>query len=215
LNGCADVRYRSCRILSHARRVVTTALLSLEEQVGLVRRVGGGDGRAEEELVRIFRPRVLTMLRARLRDDDVARELASDVLMSVLFALRERRIHEPEKLIAYVHGTARNLANNYIRTRSRQPLELELSPEVAVVDPAEERERAERIDWVREELKRLDPTDRRILLLTLLESLKPGEIADRLGLSSEVVRARKSRALKKIVESTRARHETESRDHQG
>jgi len=215
LNGCAHVRYRSRWILSHARRVVTTALLSLEEQVGLVRRVGGGDGQAEEELVRIFRPRVLTMLRARLRNDDVARELASDVLMSVLFALRERRIQEPNKLIAYVHGTARNLANNYIRTRSRQPLELELSPEVAVVDPAEERERAERIDWVREELKRLDPTDRKILLFTLLESLKPGEIADRLGLSSEVVRARKSRALKKIVESTRARHETESRDHQG
>jgi RNA polymerase sigma-70 factor, ECF subfamily len=180
---------------------VTTALLSLEEQVVLVRRIGGGEEEAEEELVRIFRPRVLTMLRARLRNEEVAREVASDVLMSVLFALRKGRLDDPQKLIAYVHGTARNLANNYLRTRSRQPIETELSPEVAVVDPVEERERAERIDQVREELRRLDPTDRKILLLTLLEGLKPGEIADRLGLSSDVVRARKSRAVKKIVEN--------------
>jgi RNA polymerase sigma-70 factor (ECF subfamily) len=66
---------------------------------------------------------------------------------------------------------------------------------------------------VREELKQLDPTDRRILLLTLVEGLKPAEIADRLGLSAEVVRARKSRAVKKIVESTRTRHKPDARGH--
>lgn len=47
---------------------------------------------------------------------------------------------------------------------------------------------------------RLDPTDRTILLRTLLEGLKPGEIARDLGVSSEVVRTRKSRALKKVIE---------------
>jgi RNA polymerase sigma-70 factor (ECF subfamily) len=192
---------------------VTTTLLSVEEQRALVQRVAHGEAQAEEELVRVFRPRILIMLRARLRDGEAARELASDVLMSVLFALRQRRLDDPDKLIAYVHGTTRNLANNYIRARGRQPLHLELTPEVAVVDPTEERARTERIDWVREELKQLDATDRRILLLTLVEGLKPGEIADRLGLSAEVVRARKSRAVKKIVESTRARHKPDARGH--
>ena len=53
---------------------------------------------------------------------------------------------------------------------------------------------------VRRALGILDPTDRRILLMTLVEGLKPGEIGVRLGLTSEVVRARKSRALKKTID---------------
>jgi DNA-directed RNA polymerase specialized sigma24 family protein len=47
-----------------------------------------------------------------------------------------------------------------------------------------------------------------VLLLTLVDGLKPREIARRLGLSDEVVRARKSRALKKIIEFVRDRSRT-------
>ena len=53
---------------------------------------------------------------------------------------------------------------------------------------------------MRRALAVLDSTDRKILLLTLIEGLKPGEIGARLGLTSEVVRTRKSRALKKAAE---------------
>ena len=53
---------------------------------------------------------------------------------------------------------------------------------------------------MRRALATLDATDRKILLLTLVEGLKPGEIGARLGLTSEIVRARKSRALKKTIE---------------
>ena len=53
---------------------------------------------------------------------------------------------------------------------------------------------------VQQTLAVLDPTDRTILLLTLIEGLKPTEIGARLGMSSEVVRTRKSRALKKTAQ---------------
>ena len=52
---------------------------------------------------------------------------------------------------------------------------------------------------MRRALATLKATDRKILLLTLVEGLKPGEIGVRLALTAETVRARKSRALKKII----------------
>ena len=42
-------------------------------------------------------------------------------------------------------------------------------------------------------------SDRQILLLTLVDGMKPGEIAEQMGLTAEVVRARKSRAQKRVV----------------
>jgi DNA-directed RNA polymerase specialized sigma24 family protein len=53
---------------------------------------------------------------------------------------------------------------------------------------------------VRRALAGLAPTDRRILLLTLIEGLKPGEIAAHLGLTSDVVRTRKLRALRRTAD---------------
>jgi DNA-directed RNA polymerase specialized sigma24 family protein len=49
-------------------------------------------------------------------------------------------------------------------------------------------------------LSALGPADREVLLLTLVEGLKPGEIAVKTGLSPDVVRTRKSRALRRILE---------------
>ncbi len=39
-----------------------------------------------------------------------------------------------------------------------------------------------------------------MLLLTLVEGLKPGQIARKIGVSPDVARTRKSRALKRILE---------------
>jgi RNA polymerase sigma factor (sigma-70 family) len=47
---------------------------------------------------------------------------------------------------------------------------------------------------------RLPRQDQQVLFLSLAEGLKPGEIAARLGLSAEVVRQQKSRALKRLKE---------------
>ena len=65
---------------------------------------------------------------------------------------------------------------------------------------------------VRQALEQLDVTDQNILMRTLVGGEKPGEIAQRLGLSSEVVRQRKSRAVKKVSEYIRIRSRTRLRD---
>jgi DNA-directed RNA polymerase specialized sigma24 family protein len=46
----------------------------------------------------------------------------------------------------------------------------------------------------------LNPVDQAILQLTLVEGLKPGAIAQRLHLSPDVVRQRKVRATRKVVD---------------
>jgi RNA polymerase sigma-70 factor (ECF subfamily) len=178
------------------------ALLTPEQQSALAERIRSREPSAEEELVHLFSDRVVFLALARTRDPEAARDLKQDVLLAVVRALRNGHLREAERLTAFVYGTARNLINNYLRTRSRlreDPIDAALHL-ASTSDPVENSERAA---LVRRALAPLDSTDRKILLMTLVEGLKPGEIAARLGLRSEVVRTRKSRALKKTIETVK------------
>lgn len=163
----------------------------------IVRRAPSADARAEEELVERFHPGLLAHLTRRVRDREAARELANDVLMAVVQALRDGRIREPERLPGYVYGTARNLANNFLRMRRARPPGEPLDPDIAVVELGERAEDGERLARVRAALDLLRDTERQILLMTI-EGLKPGTIASHLGVTSQVVRARKARAMRKL-----------------
>ncbi len=169
----------------------------------LVDRIRAGDGTAEEELVRYFSPRVFAMLVARTRDRETARDLLQDVLMAVLRSVRDGALRDAERLAPFVHGTARNLVNNYFRDKIREPKLEELSDDCAGIVQQDLLESNERERLVREALRSVDETDRQIVLMTLVEGRKPGDIANRLGLSSEVVRQRKSRAVRKISDFVR------------
>lgn len=169
----------------------------------LAERVRCGDPVAEEELARFFAQRIFVLAVARTHDPEAARELVNDVLLAVLRALRNGAVREAERLGAFVYGTARNQVNNYMRARGRTPPEDPLPPDLAGASPVEDYESAERIRLVRGALDRLDDKDRQIMLLSLVEGLKPGEIAARLGLTSELVRQRKTRAIKKVTELLR------------
>lgn len=156
---------------------------------------------AEEEIAALYRERVYVMALTRTKDCEAAADLANETVLAVLLALRKGQLRQPENVAAFVHGTARNLINNHFR-RQCQRREEPISEEVAY-NPPDSLEDDERRSMVREALRRLDANDRGILLLTMVEGLKPGAIAQRLHLTSEVVRARKSRALKKVVETVR------------
>jgi RNA polymerase sigma-70 factor (ECF subfamily) len=170
----------------------------------LAERIAAGDPAAEDTLARMLGPRVFMILARRLYDRDAAREASNEVLMSVVSALRAGRVREPARLMAFVHGVAVNVAAGRRRSAARRPRtepfenveEQWAAPAVAVHD--------ERIDCVRAALEDESPTDRQILTLTLVEGLKPGEIAARLRLSPELVRVRKSRAVRRLADRLRA-----------
>lgn len=159
-------------------------------------RARDGKDSAEDDLVRLFHKRVLTMTSSRVRDIETARDLTQEVLMAVILAIRQNRIREGEKLAAYVFGTARNLINGHFRSKppDHLPLPQDLSTGGDFLENLHARFLMGRL------LSSLDAADRRVLALALVEGLKPGEIARRLGLSSVAVRARKSRAIKKAIE---------------
>jgi RNA polymerase sigma factor (sigma-70 family) len=175
------------------------ALLTPQEQSSIAERIRWGDPSAEEELVRLFSNRVVFMACARTHDPEAARDLTQDVMLAVVTAVRKGQLREAERLAAFVYGIARNLINNYLRARSRlreDPLDEALH--LAISSDAVED--SDRVGLVQRALGAIDSTDRKILLLTLVHGLKPAEIAVQLGLTSEVVRSRKSRALKKTIE---------------
>lgn len=167
----------------------------------MAERIRAGDRSAEEELVREYSSRVRVFAGMRTRDREAARDLAQEVMMHVLTALRRGQLRDTERVGSFVYGTARNVVNSYLR-RCRDRRSEPLSPEIpaATDDPEDELESRQRQELVRRALSRLNRDDRGILLLTLVDGLKPGEIAYRLGLTADVVRVRKSRALKKVVE---------------
>jgi len=177
------------------------APLTSDEQTRLVERILAGDVDAEGELAVLFRRRVLVMMQARLRERDAAEELTQDTLLAVITALRRGQLRNAASLAAFVHGIARNLANNFIRTRRDQPPTSEVSPDLDLAVAPEDFEANERQRLVQRALGELETTDRTILMRTLCEGLKPGEIARDLAMTAESVRTRKSRALKRVIES--------------
>lgn len=169
------------------------------EQRDLAERVRTGDSSAEEELVRAYGPRLLRLLRLWTRDDEAAREIQNDTLFTVVRALREGRVREPEHLAAFLCGTARNLARTFHRSRARRPVHEELSPDAIAYDPRAELEPTGQRALVRDEIGRLGRVDQSILRLVLVSGLTLAQAGERLGLSHGATRARKSRALRRIA----------------
>ena len=151
----------------------------------------------EDEFVRHFHDRVFLMALVRTGEREAARDLAQETMLAVIRNLRDGRLLDAERLPGYVCGTARNLISNHLRTRSRKPEGGPPPEELPAPDCQVDVEQSERLFLARRAIARLQPADRLILLLTLVDGLKPGEIAERLNLSSEVVRKRKSRALER------------------
>jgi len=165
----------------------------------LAPRILAGDRSAEEELITTYGRAVFIIAVARTRDRDTAADLTQEILIAILRALREGQLRNSAKLAAFIQGTARNLINNHFRAKSRHP-EVELEDAAHTADPVEELESLERRRLVRRELHSLSPTDQQILLLSLVDGHSLAEVALRLNLSHDAVRARKSRAVRKIIQ---------------
>jgi RNA polymerase sigma-70 factor (ECF subfamily) len=189
------------------------ALLTPQQQSTLAERVRSRDPSAEEELVRFFSPRVAFLALERTHDPETARDLAQEVMLAVVRGVRGGQLRDSERLASFVFGTTRNVINNYLRNRSRLPAEDPLDSARDLASQPHPDDHDERIALVRRALGTLHATDRKILWLTLVEGLKPGEIASRLGLTAELIRTRKSRAVKKMIERVKERHEDERERH--
>ena len=171
----------------------------VEDSKDLAQRIEKGDRAAEAELAGLYCDCVFAMALARTHNREAARELMDDVLMAVISALRLGHLREPARLGGFVRGTAANIIASYTRSARRKPPMVKFDPDTMGTDPTDEYERQDRRELALQALGLLNNRDRQILQLSLVEGLKPGEIAARLGLSPVLVRQRKCRALRAIV----------------
>lgn len=167
------------------------------EPAGLAARILGGDLVAETVLIRLFGPPTFAILYARTHDSEASRDLLQDVLVTVLWSIREGKLRDLEKLHAYVGAVARHVAESYLRERTRarrsEPFDDNLAA-VYLADPAEPAERHVRLGHA---LENLEPLDREIFQ-RLFDAQTPSNIARDLGLTPHAVRQRKSGALRKL-----------------
>ena len=150
-----------------------------------------------------FRERLRFFAARRLRDRDVAEDVAQEVLRRTLEALRAGRVENQEALPAFLFQTARHVCMQWGRSEGRKarafarlPSE-EQDPEV---DPLAALITEERREKVREAFEELGSGDREVLALSYVESLGADEIATRLKLTPGAVRVRRHRALNRLAE---------------
>jgi len=179
---------------------MTFPLLTSHEQTELVERIQNGDAAAEARLVDLFSPAIRTMARVRSRNAIDDQDVSQDVLIAAITAIRRGQLRDAARLGGFIAGIARNLINNQLRLQASRPVEPLIRDDAAVADLREEMTRRERARALRSALDEMRRGDRQVLMLTLVEGLKSGEIANRLGLSADVVRTRKARAIKRLTE---------------
>lgn len=179
-------------------------VLTSEEQSELVTRIQAGDAAAEARLVDLFAAAVRAMTRIRARGAVDDQDVCQDVMIAAITAIRRGQLRQVERLGGFIAGIARNLINNQLRAQTSRPA-VPLIENAAVADFREEVTRRERTTALRLALDEMGRDDRQVLILTLVEGLKSGEIAARLGLSPDVVRTRKARAIKRLTERLKAR----------
>ena len=171
------------------------------DPVAIVTRILARDQQAEEELIARFQPRIAAFLSARTSRLDFIEEVTQETMLAALCALREGRLREPENLSSFVYGVARNRFADIIRKQAREKTD-PLPDGFDRAAPAGEQD-PELLAAARREIASLETADRRILWMTLIDGFKPGEIAATVGMSPELVRQRKSRALRKLVDKLR------------
>lgn len=169
----------------------------------LAERVQAGDRAAEPELVERLLRGVIAIATVRLGSRDLAADAAHDTVVALIEALRAGRLREPSKVAAFVHGILVNVIRVSHRQRKVERASEPLVPELHVEIPIDRVQAGEEQQVLRAALGTLEPVDRRILIATLIDGDAPADIARRLGLSAQLVRTRKSRAVRKVAEFVR------------
>jgi RNA polymerase sigma-70 factor (ECF subfamily) len=179
---------------------VDGALLDAAE---LVRRIGSGtDREAEADLCCRMAPRIRLYGLRHLRDRHAADDLAQQVLITTIEALRAGRLREPEKLASFVLGTCRMTVLDLRRGAQRKDRLLQqFGADLVPVQPSLPQLDTE-ID--QEQLKRcvqhLKERERTAIVMTFYDERTGADVASFLGVSEANVRVIRHRAIRQLRE---------------
>jgi RNA polymerase sigma-70 factor, ECF subfamily len=162
-----------------------------------LRITAGEDAAAEAELCRRLWPRLRAFGLRRLRSEPDAVDLAQQVLMITLEALRARQVQEPARIAAFVMGACRNtlLDRHKIDRRRSQLLQQFAAGERGAYEAAAPLDSA-RLSGC---LDHLSERERAIVVGTYLEEQSGAELASGLGMDPGALRVARHRALKALL----------------
>lgn len=164
----------------------------------LVRRIGAGhDSEAEGELYRRMAPRVRLYGLRHLRDTYAADDLAQQVLVTTIEALRAGRLREPEKLASFVLGTCRMTVLDLRRGAHRRARLLEQYG-ADLLAPAPSPEPQFDDTQLARCLQALKERDRTVVAMTFYDERTGADVAGLLGLSEANVRVIRHRAIHQL-----------------
>lgn len=168
---------------------------------------GEGDALAFQELVFLYQPRLLRVLRHIVGSESVAEDLVQDVFLRVW---RARKRYQPTaKFATWLFHIANNVASNSLRDRNRRrEFQIQsgdpLSSAVVSLEqmatastgsmPTRRLDKVEREEIVRLALESLNERQRLALLLSRFEHMSYEEIANSMNLSQQAVKSLLSRA---------------------
>ena len=172
-----------------------------EDDAALARRIIGSapgrDAAAEAAICRRLGPRIRLYGLKHLRNEAAAADLMQDVLMMVLQKLRDGAIRDPEQVVSFVLGTARQMVIDGRRSGRRRVRILEAFP--VDLTPADD-EVSEPLDTKRlgRCLSGLPERERTVLVLTFYDDRPADAVAAELGLSAGNVRVIRHRGLERL-----------------
>ena len=175
----------------------------------LVERVRNGDDLAREELC----AELADLARARLHwgvDPQLLDDKLHDVLVSLLEAIRDGAIRDPERLIGFVRTLSRRRVSLHIRANIQRRSHFVPIGRMDFAAPAEESpeaaaRRSENFETLRRLLRRVCARDREILLRFYLDEQAPERICREMGLTATQFRLYKSRALARCSQAAGSR----------
>lgn len=174
----------------------------LPEDAELVSAVafGGPSGQAAEKVFcGRWGARVHRYAQRHLRDPQVAPDVAQQVLLVVIEAMRKGHISQPERLGSFVLSTCRHLVwdeNRAESRRARARARAELEPAEGLVQVT-----LDVIDRLRLEMcvRGLPAREQSVILLSYCEDWSAEKIAESLGTSAGNVRVLRHRALARLT----------------
>ena len=180
----------------------TRAVGQHDNDLAAIERASAGDGAAFEALVRKYQGWVFTLAYRMLGDRGEAEEMAQEIFLKAYQALK--RFERKAKFSTWLYRIATNHCVNHLESRRRRPQGHPAPLVEQVADPTPGADRALEQDdlrrLVKEELLRLTPEHRAILVLRDIQGLAYDEIGELLGLGPGTVRSRLHRARMDLKE---------------
>ena len=179
---------------------------TIVDEPSLVARLRAGEESAFEQLVRSTSGRLLAVARRLLRNEEDARDAVQNAFVRAFQSLS--RFRQESSILTWLHRIVINEALMHLRSRAKsdQPSIDDLLP-TFIADGHQTRdtvdwsetadqalERAETAELVRRKIDELPEIYRTVLLMHDIEEMSHAEIAESLGVSTNVVKVRLHRA---------------------